>query len=471
MEARKRLDHAARRARAVRVAQQGGGGGRSPARCGSARAASEPRSPGCSVAGGRRGRGRAQPPRYVSRGGLKLERALGCFGVSPAGRLCLDVGRLDRRLHRLPAQGRRRARGRARRRLRRAPLAAAPGSARDRDRARERPRARARPSFPIAPDLIAVDVSFIGLAKVLPAVARCAAPRFDLLALVKPQFELGRERVGKGGVVRGAEDRLEALVAVGRGGARRSGSRCRATASPGLPGPGGQPGELHLVHGGGARGASTTSSRRRARRSRRRASRPVTRLVSAAPTRARDDPRAPRSSRTTGADETARRHRGAASEAAERGRRRARVRAGRRQPCAADVCDRARRRRRDAAGAARQRRHRRAGVRDQLRPRSASSRPPTATSSTTALERALTGRFDVLQLPAIVLDGGDPRAVRDQRGLVPAPLAPQHGADQLLDRGRGDRRARALRRPDRRHARRARPATTSRSAARSWPGA
>ena len=47
-----------------------------------------------------------------------------------------------------------------------------------------------------------VDVSFIGLAKVLPAVAACAATRFDLLALVKPQFEVGRDRVGKGGVVR-----------------------------------------------------------------------------------------------------------------------------------------------------------------------------------------------------------------------------------------------------------------------------
>ena len=52
----------------------------------------------------------------------------------------------------------------------------------------------------------------------LPAVARCAAARFDLLALVKPQFELGRGRVGKGGVVRRPEDRLEALVRRRRGG-------------------------------------------------------------------------------------------------------------------------------------------------------------------------------------------------------------------------------------------------------------
>ena len=49
------------------------------------------------------------------------------------------------------------------------------------------------------PDLVAMDLSFISLAKVLPAVVACSAPRFDLLALVKPQFELGRGRVGKGG--------------------------------------------------------------------------------------------------------------------------------------------------------------------------------------------------------------------------------------------------------------------------------
>src|SRR2546421_12104162 len=65
------------------------------------------------------------------------------------------------------------------------------------------------------PDLITVDVSFISLTKVLPAVLACAAADFDCLALVKPQFEVGRERVGKGGVVRSADDRRAALVAVG----------------------------------------------------------------------------------------------------------------------------------------------------------------------------------------------------------------------------------------------------------------
>jgi 23S rRNA (cytidine1920-2'-O)/16S rRNA (cytidine1409-2'-O)-methyltransferase len=90
--------------------------------------------------------------------------------------------------------------------------------------------------LPYAPDLIAVDVSFISLAKVLPAVLACAAERFDCLALVKPQFEVGRERVGKGGVVRDAIDRRAALVAAGEA-ARALGASVLGYASSGLPGP------------------------------------------------------------------------------------------------------------------------------------------------------------------------------------------------------------------------------------------
>ena len=100
---------------------------------------------------------------------------------------------------------------------------------------------RARPRgerLPYAPDLIVVDVSFIGLAKVLPAVVACASRRFDLLALVKPQFELGRSLVGKGGVVRNAHDRLQALVSVGEVAAGLGLSVCGYRAS-GLPGPAG----------------------------------------------------------------------------------------------------------------------------------------------------------------------------------------------------------------------------------------
>jgi 23S rRNA (cytidine1920-2'-O)/16S rRNA (cytidine1409-2'-O)-methyltransferase len=92
--------------------------------------------------------------------------------------------------------------------------------------------------LPYAPDLIVIDVSFIGLAKVLPAIADCAAPRFDILALVKPQFELGRSQVGKGGVVRNARDRLQALVSVGEVAIGLRLSICGYRAS-GLPGPAG----------------------------------------------------------------------------------------------------------------------------------------------------------------------------------------------------------------------------------------
>jgi 23S rRNA (cytidine1920-2'-O)/16S rRNA (cytidine1409-2'-O)-methyltransferase len=90
--------------------------------------------------------------------------------------------------------------------------------------------------LPYRPDLVVIDVSFIALAKVLPAVLACTAGRFDCLALVKPQFEVGREKVGKGGVVRDAADRRGALVAAGTA-ARELGAAVLGYASSGLPGP------------------------------------------------------------------------------------------------------------------------------------------------------------------------------------------------------------------------------------------
>jgi 23S rRNA (cytidine1920-2'-O)/16S rRNA (cytidine1409-2'-O)-methyltransferase len=81
----------------------------------------------------------------------------------------------------------------------------------------------------------AIDVSFISLAKMLPAVKGCLAPGGDLLAMVKPQFELGRERVGKG-VVRDPSDRREAVLVVAAA-ARDLGLAVRGFAPSGLPGP------------------------------------------------------------------------------------------------------------------------------------------------------------------------------------------------------------------------------------------
>jgi 23S rRNA (cytidine1920-2'-O)/16S rRNA (cytidine1409-2'-O)-methyltransferase len=90
--------------------------------------------------------------------------------------------------------------------------------------------------LPYAPDLVVADVSFISLTKVLPAVLACVAPAFDALVMVKPQFEVGRERVGKGGVVRDVALRREAVVAVA-GAAQALGASVVGFAPSGLPGP------------------------------------------------------------------------------------------------------------------------------------------------------------------------------------------------------------------------------------------
>src|SRR5918994_2112158 len=87
-------------------------------------------------------------------------------------------------------------------------------------------------ALPYRPDLVVADVSFISLTKVLPAVLACVAERFDALVMVKPQFEVGRERVGKGGVVRDPALRREALVSVAAA-AQREGAAVLGFASSG----------------------------------------------------------------------------------------------------------------------------------------------------------------------------------------------------------------------------------------------
>jgi 23S rRNA (cytidine1920-2'-O)/16S rRNA (cytidine1409-2'-O)-methyltransferase len=81
-----------------------------------------------------------------------------------------------------------------------------------------------------------MDLSFISLRTVLPAVLAVAAPRYDLLALVKPQFEVGRGQVGKGGVVRALEARRRVLCEVGEA-AVALGAAVRGFWPSGLPGP------------------------------------------------------------------------------------------------------------------------------------------------------------------------------------------------------------------------------------------
>jgi 23S rRNA (cytidine1920-2'-O)/16S rRNA (cytidine1409-2'-O)-methyltransferase len=85
---------------------------------------------------------------------------------------------------------------------------------------------------------VVADVSFISLSKVLPAVLACtAAEGFDALAMIKPQFEVGRDKIGSGGVVRDAGDRRDALVFVARAARDDASASVLGFASSGLPGP------------------------------------------------------------------------------------------------------------------------------------------------------------------------------------------------------------------------------------------
>jgi 23S rRNA (cytidine1920-2'-O)/16S rRNA (cytidine1409-2'-O)-methyltransferase len=109
--------------------------------------------------------------------------------------------------------------------------------------------------LPYRPNLVVADVSFISLRKVLPAaLATAAESGWDCLALVKPQFEVGRERVGKGGVVRDAADRRGALVDVGEW-AEGEGHSVLGFASSGLPGPAGNEETFVWLAEGGRAGA------------------------------------------------------------------------------------------------------------------------------------------------------------------------------------------------------------------------
>lgn len=87
-----------------------------------------------------------------------------------------------------------------------------------------------------APDLVVGDLSFISLTLVLPGLLAVAAPGADLLLMVKPQFEVGRERLGSGGVVRDPRLRADAVVAVAEA-AVGLGARPRAVVASPLPGP------------------------------------------------------------------------------------------------------------------------------------------------------------------------------------------------------------------------------------------
>ena len=175
----------------------------------------------------------ADAPAYVSRGGVKLANALDALGVPVVDRSCLDVGAstggftdclLQRGATRVIALDV--AYGELDYRLRQD----------SRVTVVERTNARSVGSLPFSPSLIVIDVSFISLTKVLPAVLVLADDEFDCLAMVKPQFEVGRARVGKGGVVRDVSLRREAVASVASCGASL-GAAVLGFAPSGLPGP------------------------------------------------------------------------------------------------------------------------------------------------------------------------------------------------------------------------------------------
>ena len=186
------------------------------------------------VAADARVRLRGEARRYVSRGGEKLDGALADLGIDPPGKRCLDLGAstggfTDCLLQRGARQV----------------VAVDVGygqidvKLRDDPRVRLLERTNARyltwADVPEAVDLVTIDVSFISATLLLPRV-REIAPDAGVLVLVKPQFEVGRERVGKGGVVRDDADRAAAVERV-RTAAEALGYVARGEAESRLPGP------------------------------------------------------------------------------------------------------------------------------------------------------------------------------------------------------------------------------------------
>jgi 23S rRNA (cytidine1920-2'-O)/16S rRNA (cytidine1409-2'-O)-methyltransferase len=174
---------------------------------------------------------------YVSRGGLKLKAAMDRFGLDVSGRACADIGASTggftdcllqhgaTRVHAIDV-----GYGQLHEKLRKDP----------RVRSRERVNARylTDEDLPEKVGAIVIDVSFISLTQVLPSVLTFLEPGGLLVALVKPQFEVGPERVGKGGVVRDAAARQDAIDTV-TAFVREQGLTVRGVMDSPVPGPAG----------------------------------------------------------------------------------------------------------------------------------------------------------------------------------------------------------------------------------------
>ncbi|HET6641952.1 MAG TPA: TlyA family RNA methyltransferase [Gaiellaceae bacterium] len=185
-----------------------------------------------------------QRPRFVSRGGEKLDHAFELFGVDPAGRDALDVGASTGGFTDVLLQ-----RGAAR------VIALDVGRAQLHERLREDPRvivmdgvnARHLAELPFRPELVTCDVSFISVRQVLPAVLPLAERGWEAVVLVKPQFEAGRDQM-KGGVVKDPAVHQRVLREVAETAVDWDAATV-GVADSGLPGPkGNREFFLHLVH-------------------------------------------------------------------------------------------------------------------------------------------------------------------------------------------------------------------------------
>jgi 23S rRNA (cytidine1920-2'-O)/16S rRNA (cytidine1409-2'-O)-methyltransferase len=185
-----------------------------------------------------------RPPRFVSRGGEKLARALAVFGVDPAGRDCLDVGAstggftdclLQAGAGRVIALDV--GRGQLHPRLRADPRVVV----------LERTNVRDVRELPFPPGLVVCDVSFISVRAALPPAVRLAKPGWEALVLVKPQFEAGRAAAPRG-VVRDPEVRRNVLRTVAEA-ALQWAAQVVGVVDSGLPGAkGNREFFLHLVN-------------------------------------------------------------------------------------------------------------------------------------------------------------------------------------------------------------------------------
>jgi len=177
---------------------------------------------------------RGEARRFVSRGGEKLASALAELGIDPSGRACLDIGASTGGFTDCLLQAGA---------LRVAAVDVGYGQLdvrlRDDPRVLVLERTNARhleaDAIPFPIDLVTVDVSFISARLLLPRIGE-VAPRAELLVMVKPQFEVGRDRVGRGGVVRDDALRRQATDEVAEA-AAALGYAERGRAESALPGP------------------------------------------------------------------------------------------------------------------------------------------------------------------------------------------------------------------------------------------